>query len=148
MEIRKRKSVFQVGGCDGDFGWMIEQPEFARSLFIFNDNETQFKDFHHGRPSGLSEGGGNAIIRPFQGTKPQRAAGIPTGVCRGYSELSPQVCQTIDRAIQYIRELLQSGDYEEVVFSYDSKDDTLGTGTFKPHASVKKYIYDCLMNLP
>ena len=148
MEIRKRKSVFQVGGCDGDFGWMIEKPEFARSLFIFNDNETQFEDFHHGRPSGLSEGGGNAIIRPFQGTKPQRAAGIPTGVCRGYSELSPQVCQTIDRAIQYIRELLQSGDYEEVVFSYDSEDDTLGTGMFKPHESVKKYIYDCLMALP
>ena len=148
MEIRIRKSVFQGGGCDGDFGWMIKQPEFARSLFIFNDNETQFEDFHQGRPSGLSAGGGNAIIRPFQGTKPQRAAGIPTGVCRGYSELSPQVCQTIDRAIQYIRELLQSGDYEEVVFSYDSEDDTLGTGMFKPHESVKKYIYNCLMNLP
>ena len=127
---------------------MIKQPEFARSLFIFNDNETQFEDFHQGRPSGFSEGGGNAIIRPYQGAKPQRAAGIPTGVHCGYLELSPHVCQTIDRAIQYIRELLQSGDYEEVVFSYDSKDDTLGTGTFKPHASVKKYIYNCLMALP
>ena len=126
---------------------MIKQPEFARSLFIFNDNETQFEDFHHGRLGGLSAGGGNAIIRSYQGTKPQRAAGIPTGVCRGYSELSPQVCQTIDRAIQYIRELLQSGDYDEVVFSYDSKNDTLGAGIFRPHALVKKYIYDCLMDL-
>ena len=148
MEIRIRKSVFQGGGCDGDFEWMIKQTEFARSLFIFNDNETQFEDFHQGRQSGLSAGGGNAIIRSYQGTKPQRAAGIPTGDHGGYSELSPHVCQTIDRAIQYIRELLQSGDYDEVVFSYDSKNDTLGTGIFKPHASVKKYIYDCLMALP
>ena len=147
MEIRIRKSVFQGGGCDGDFGWMIKQPEFARSLFIFNDNETQFEDFHQGRPSGLSAGGGNAIIRPYQGTKPQRAAGIPTGDHGGYSELSPPVCQTIDRAIQYIRALLQSGDYDEVVISYDSKNDTVGTGIFKPHASVKKYIYDGLMKL-
>ncbi len=148
MEIRIRKSVFQGGGCDGDFGWMIKQPEFARSLFIFNDNETQFEDFHQGRPSGLSAGGGNAIIRPYQGIKPQRAAGIPTGDHGGYSELSPQVCLTIDRAIQYIRALLQSGDYDEVVFSYDSKNDTLGTGIFKPHVLVKKYIYDGLMKLP
>ena len=51
MEIRIRKSVFQGGGCDGDFGWMIKQPEFARSLFIFNDNETQYEDLHQGRPS-------------------------------------------------------------------------------------------------
>ena len=148
MVILKRKSVYKSAGIDGDFGWMIEQPEFARSLFIFNDNEIQFEDFHQGRPSGLFTGGGNAIIRPYQGTKPQRAAGIPTGDHGGYSELSPHVCQTIDRAIQYIRELLQSGDYDEVVFSYDSENDTLGTGIFKPHASVKKYIYDCLMNLP
>ncbi len=147
MEIRIRKSVFQSDGCDGDFGWMIKQPEFARSLFIFNDNETQFEDFHQGRPSGLSAGGGNAIIRPYQDSKPQRAAGVPTGDHGGYSELSPQVMQTIDRAIQYIRVLLQSGDYDEVVFSYDSKNDTLGTGIFKPHASVKKYIYDGLMKL-
>ena len=126
---------------------MIKQPEFARSLFIFNDNETQFEDFHHGRLGGLSAGGGNAIIRSYQGTKPQRAAGIPTGDHGGYSELSPQVIQTIDRAIQYIRVLLQSGDYNEVVFSYDSKNDTLGTGIFKPQASVKKYIYDGLMKL-
>ena len=147
MEIRIRKSVFQGGGCDGDFGWMIKQPEFARSLFIFNDNETQFEDFHQGRPSGLSAGGGNAIIRPYQGTKPQRAAGIPTGDHGGYSELSPHVCQTIDRAIQYIRGLLQSGDYDEVVFSYDSKNDTLGAGIFKPQTLVKKYIYNCLVNL-
>jgi hypothetical protein len=148
MVILKRKSVYKSAGIDGDFGWMIERPEFARSLFIFNDNETQFEAFHQGRPSGLFAGGGNAIIRPLQDTKPQRAAGIPTGDHGGYSELSPQVCQTIDRAIQYIRELLQTGDYDEVVFSYDSKNDTLGAGIFKPHESVKKYIYNCLMNLP
>ena len=101
--VKIRKSVFLESGVDGDFGWMIQQPEFARSLFVFNDNESQFNAFHEGKPSGLSAGGGNAIIRPYQGTKPQRAAGIPTGDLGGYSELSPQIKQTIDRAIDYIK---------------------------------------------
>ena len=143
--MRIRKSVFKGSGCHGDFGWMIQQPEFARSLFVFNDNESQFNAFHEGKPSGLSAGGGNAIIRPYQGSKPQRAAGVPTGDSRGYQELSPQIKQTIDRAIEYIKELLNSGDYDELVFSYDNKKDTLGTGIFKPHPSVKKYIYDSLI---
>jgi len=145
MEIRMRKSVFQGSGTEGDFGWMIKQPEFARSLFIFNDNESQFNAFHEGKPSGLSTGGGNAVIRPYQGTKPQRAAGIPTGEHGGYKELSPHVKQTIDRAIQYIHDLLKSGEYDEVIFSYDSKHETIGTGIFNPDPSVKKYIYDALM---
>ena len=143
--VRIRKSVFQGSGVDGDFGWMIQQPEFARSLFVFNDNESQFNAFHEGKPSGLSAGGGNAIIRPYQGAKPQRAAGVPTGDHGGYSELSPQIKQIIDRAIEYIKELLKSGDYDEVVISYDRIFDTIGTGIFKPHPSVKKYIYDSLM---
>ena len=134
--MRIRKSVFQGSGVDGDFGWMIQQPEFARSLFVFNDNESQFNAFHEGKPSGLSAGGGNAIIRPYQGTKPQRAAGVPTGDHGGYSELSPQIKQIIDRAIEYIKELLKSGDYDEVVISYDRIFDTIGTGIFKPHPSV------------
>lgn len=143
--VRIRKSVFQGSGCDGDFGWMIQQPEFASSLFVFNDNESQFNAFHEGEPSGLSAGGGNAIIRPYQGFKPQRAAGVPTGDRAGYSELSPQINQTIDRAIEYIKELLKSGDYDEVVISYDPIFDTIGAGIFNPHPSVKKYIYESLM---
>lgn len=148
MNIRKLKSVFEEVGEDGDFGWMIEQPRYARSLFIFNDNESQFNAFHKGSPSGVSPGAGNAIIRPFQGAKPQRAAGIPTGDSgEGYSQLSPQVTQVIEQAIMYIKQLLASGDYDEVVFSYDSKNDTLGCGIFEAHPTVRKYIFDAIMAL-
>ena len=143
--MKIRKSVFQRSGVDGDFRWMIQQPEFARSLFVFNDNASQFNAFHEGKPSGLSAGGGNAIIRPYQGSKPQRAAGVPTGDHGGYSELSPEIKQTIDRAIKYIKELLNSGDYDEVVISYDPMFDTIGAGIFNPHPSVKKYIYEVLL---
>ena len=147
MEVRKRKSIFTRPGCDGDFGWMISRQEFERSLFVFNDNERQFNAFHEGHPSGLAAGGGNAIIRPFQGGKPQRAAGIPTGEHGGYEELTTEVMKTIDRAVQYIEVLLRSGHYDEIVFSYDSEQDTLGTGLFNPHPSVKRYIYESLMRL-
>jgi hypothetical protein len=52
---------------------------------------------------------------------------------------------TIDRAIEYIKGLLKSGDYDEVVISYDPIFDTIGAGIFNPHPSVKKYIYESLM---
>ena len=145
--MKIRKSVYKSAGVDGDFGWMIKQPEFARALFVFNDNESQFNAFHEGKPSGLSAGGGNAVIRPYQETKPQRAAGVPTGDDGGYSELSTEIKQTVDRAIHYIKDLLQSGDYDEFIFSYDEENDTLGVGIFDPHPSVKKYVYESLMEI-
>ena len=33
------RSQFVARGADGDFAWMIEQPEYADALFLFNDNE-------------------------------------------------------------------------------------------------------------
>ena len=36
------KSTFTGPGRDGDFAWMVLQPQFARTLFIFNDNEEEF----------------------------------------------------------------------------------------------------------
>ncbi|MBQ0721746.1 MAG: hypothetical protein KBT89_16275 [Gammaproteobacteria bacterium] len=57
-------SVFSGDGKVGDFGWMITQPEYAKTFFIFNDNVSQFKihQDHPNDPSGCSIGGGNAII--------------------------------------------------------------------------------------
>ena len=71
------KSQFVGPRQDGDFSWMIERPEYARSLFIFNDNEMQFIAFHTGHEAGFTAGGGNAAIRPYQGHSPIRAAGFP-----------------------------------------------------------------------
>ena len=128
MGIQKVKSVFTSSETEGDFAWMIEQPKYAQALFIFNDNETQFKAFHANEPNGLYAGGGNAIIRPFQAGAHPRAAGIPTGDGGGYQHLNAHVKGIIDEAIAYIKKLLESGRYDEIVFCTDSTGQTIGTG--------------------
>lgn len=68
-------SVFAGAGKIGDFAWMIRQPEYADVLFVFNDNEEQFRAYRKDPQGsyGCSPGGGNAIIRPYQCQSPPRA---------------------------------------------------------------------------
>jgi hypothetical protein len=141
------KSRFLGPGQDGDFSWMIDRPEYARSLFIFNDNEMQFIAFHTGHAAGFTAGGGNAAIRPYQGDSPIRAAGIPTGEKSGYQHLDLNVRALVDDAMAHIQRLLTSGNYDEVIFSYDAKSDSLGTGIFHVADEVKSYIYQGIMAL-
>ena len=147
MKIRKVKSVFTRPETEGDFAWMIDQPKYARSLFIFNDNETQFKAFHAKEPKGLSAGGGNAIIRPYQAGAHPRAAGIPTGDGTGYLVLDNHVKGVIDQAINYIKKLLASGNYNEIVFCTDQAGGTLGAGIYSIACEVKDYIFRELMEI-
>ena len=144
MQIKKVQSTFTRLGMEGDFGWMIEQPQYARSLFVFNDNEAQFKDFHANEPNGLRAGGGNAIIRPYQAGVQPRAAGIPTGNGSGYKQLNAHVLNVIDMAIDHIKNLLASGDYDELIYSYDPKENTLGSGIYDIDISVRDYIFNAL----
>lgn len=133
----------------GDFAWMIEQDEYRDSLFVFNDNEEQFLAFRTDpRPSwACTEGGGNAVIRPYQCQDPPRAAGIPTGSSgRGYGHLDDHVRSMIDRAISEIGELVEAGRYERVFFSSDGAGG-LGTGIFEVAEDVKRYIVDSLKNV-
>ena len=142
------KSQFSGLQRDGDFSWMINRPEYARSLFVFNDNEAQFIAFHKGGADGLLAGGGNATIRPYQGHSPIRAAGTPTGTAGcGYTELNHNVRALIDDAIAHIRRLLATGNYDQVIFSYDSKKKTLGTKIYSPADEVKNYIYQAIVSL-
>ena len=141
------KSQFVGPRQDGDFSWMIELPEDARSLFIFNDNEMQFIAFHTGHEAGFTAGGGNAAIRPYQGHSPIRAAGIPTGEKGGYQHLDLNVCALVDDAMAHIQRLLATGNYDQVIFSYDAANDTLGTGIFDVADEVKSYIYQALCSL-
>ena len=141
------KSQFLGPGQDGDFSWMIDRPEYARSLFIFNDNEMQFIAFHTGHAAGFTAGGGNAAIRPYQGHSPVRAAGIPTGEKSGYQHLDLNVRALVDDAMAHIQRLLKSGNYDEVIFSYDAANDSLGTGIFVVGDEVKSYIYQSLCSL-
>jgi hypothetical protein len=141
------KSRFLGPGQDGDFSWMIDRPEYARSLFIFNDNEMQFIAFHTGHAAGFTAGGGNAAIRPYQGHSPIRAAGIPTGEKSGYQHLDLNVRALVDDAMAHIQRLLTSGNYDEVIFSYDAKNDSLGTGIFHVADEVKSYIFQNIIAL-
>ena len=147
MQINIVRSTFRGSGMQGDFGWMIDQPQYARSLFIFNDNEAQFKDFHSKKPNGLRAGGGNAIIRPYQEGVQPRAAGIPTGNGSGYKQLDAHVLNVIDKAIEHIENLLASGDYDELIYSYDPDENTLGSGIYDIDNSVRDYIFDALENM-
>src|SRR5829696_7584155 len=102
----------------GDFGWMIERPEDADALFIFNDNDEQFRAFvNDSTPAtdGCQDGGGNAAIRHYRCVDPPRAAGIPTGP--DYLELTDAVRRVIDEALGVVKELLASGRYRRVFSS-------------------------------
>lgn len=132
-------SVYSGDGKVGDFGWMITQPEYAKTFFIFNDNVSQFQ-MHQDHPnnlSGCSIGGGNAIIRPYQCKTPPQAGGIPTGP--SFSGLTPDVKQMIDVAIQAIKNGIQAGDYNSVAYSSNGHGG-LGTSIFKVPEAVKTYI--------
>jgi hypothetical protein len=47
----------------------------------------------------------------------------------------------------HIQRLLTSGNYDEVIFSYDAENDSLGTGIFDVADEVKSYIYRSIMAL-
>jgi hypothetical protein len=141
------KSQYSGPRQNGDFSWMIGRPEFARALFIFNDNEAQFIAFQTGHASGLTAGGGNAAIRPYQGHSPIRAAGIPTGNHGGYQKLDKNVRALVDDAIAHIARLLATDNYDQVIFSYDAQNETIGTGIFQVADEVKDYIYESICSL-
>jgi hypothetical protein len=147
-----RGSLFKGGKKPGDFGWMIEQCQYAKTLFVFNDNEQQFSAFINGDrgPMGCSVGGNNGVIRPFQCLDPPRAAGVPTGSNgAGYATLTPQVKALIDRAIQNIRKLATEGDFDTVVFNQSNQDGhpTLAANIFAPVMDVRDHIFDSLLRL-
>jgi hypothetical protein len=137
-------SVFLGPGRSGDFAWMVEQPEYGDVLFVFNDNEEQFRAFLSDPTSrsGCAPGGGNAVIRPWRCTDPPRAAGIPTGMLAsgGYRALTPEAKRAIDDALALIDELLATGRYRRLAYSAADASGTLGTGIFAVARDVAEYI--------
>lgn len=98
------RSEFTGPGVAGDFLWMIEQVEYDDCLFVFNDNERQFRA-HRARVGSehrCSAGGGNAAIRSHQCQQPPRACGIPTGDDAGYDRLDEPTRAVIDEAITHL----------------------------------------------
>jgi hypothetical protein len=128
---------------------MIAQPHYARTLFVFNDNEAQFDALQRGEPEGCLAGAGNAAIRPHQCGAPRRAAGIPTGTggerpTPGYKDL--QTCRPkLDEALAVIERLLATGDYDRLVFSRSKDGPWLGSRIFEPAHEVLVYVHDQLI---
>jgi hypothetical protein len=143
-------SRFEGRDRPGDFAWMITRPEYADALFVFNDNEEQFRAFRLDptSPAGLSPGGGNATVRPYRGAEPPRAAGVPTGRAgQGYPALTPDAREAIDDALQLIADLLATRAYRRVVYSAANDDGDLGTGIFDVGDDVKRHIVNGLRKL-
>ena len=141
--VRVIGSVFQGAGMEGDFGWMIEQPEYADALFVFNDNEEQFLEHQRDPASslGCAAGGGNAIIRPYQCKEPARSTGIPTGSNgKGYDRMTADVRGTIELAFYVIEALIATGQYRRIIYSAANDAGELGTGIFQVGNDVKAYI--------
>jgi hypothetical protein len=121
----------------GDFNWMITEPEYANSLFIFNDNE----EYHNKCISGS----GNAIIRKYNKYNKNlnfpQSAGIPTGTFKngGYIKLNKHVKKVIDDSIDEIIELINIYKYDKIYFSSDSEG-KLGTSIFSVGDDVIEYI--------
>ena len=142
VTIQLIKTSFNGSNRHGDFAWMIDQPEFARTLFVFNDNETQFYEHQSkiGNVHRCEAGGGNAVIRPYQCLQTPRATGIPTGRNGGYQSLSAESKQAIDAAVQHVDSLLGTGRYDSLAISWNERTHTLGTGIFDVDQSVLDYI--------
>jgi hypothetical protein len=142
-------SIFSGGGKDGDFAWMITQDHYQDALFVFNDNEAQYKA-HREQPakpagSGCIPGGGNAVIRPYQYQTPPRAAGIPTGP--NYDSLMPHVKEIIDEAIATIKSIALKEHYNRIIYSAANANGDLGTSIFHVGDDVKQYIVNRLKSL-
>ena len=156
-----------------DFTRMIKQPQYANTLFIFNDNVND-------HDTNIS-GGGNAAIRSYNryrkdGGKPL-SAGISTGTSvpyKGFASLDEKITavgsreqmmraqyaksltsQTpsftardiIDRDIQEIKDLISKYKYNRVIWSQDKTTGKLGVQLFNPSGDVIDYITDKIKNL-
>lgn len=151
MGVQVTGLVFRGAGRYGDFSWMIEQPDYADALFVFNDNEEQFSAYMKDPDgaAGCSAGGGNAVIRPYRCASPPRAAGIPTGTlgAGGYPALTDGVRRVIDEAIAHIRSLVARHRYRRVFYSAADARGALGTGIFAVGEDVKEYVVTRLRGL-
>lgn len=134
---------FSARGMYGDFDWMIRQPAYQDTLFIYNDNEETFYS------KSSQSGAGNAIIRPFRFTTPPRALPIPTGLRwggGGYPSLNSHNKIVIDTAINDIKYILIKYGYDKIMYSADEHG-KLGTSIFVVGEDVKTYIVSQLLAL-
>ncbi len=131
-------TIFTKPNQFGDFNWMILNPEYDNSLFIFNDNEE-----HH---NSCRQGGGNAIIRKYNkysSLDTPRSVGIPTGTMAlgGYRTFNQEIKNKIDNYFEEIIELVNKYKYTTIYYSSElSNNGLIGTSIFKVNHKVLEYI--------
>ena len=65
MSITVQGSIFRSAGEVGDFAWMIGQAEYDDALFVFNDNEEQFRAFQSDPTGTFNAAGSNDWMSTF-----------------------------------------------------------------------------------
>jgi len=142
--VRVISSVFKKKNTFGDFSWMITQPQYNKTLFLYNDDIESRNRFNIG--------GGNAIIRPYNKYNPKikvpRSAGIPTGSLKtgGFVKLDNVTKKYIDDSIENIQKIIKIYKYETIIYSAELSG-LLGTGIFKVNTDVILYITEKIKNL-
>ena len=141
--------VFRGPNRLGDYNYMIKQPEYKNTLFIFNDNE---KDHYT-----WDKGSGNAEIRPYNyygwkklGLTKPLSAGIPTGDDKGYTQLDKDTLFQINKAINDIGTIVETfKSYDQIIYSGTNNqipqfksdpEDLIGIGKYEVSKKVREYI--------
>lgn len=150
--ITVHKVWFHGTGKHGDYAWMLRQPQYARTLMIYNENLS-----HHRDKTNNVAGSGNACARPFRASG--HAIGIPTGHRHGGFQSLHQIVdggqhnvkEVIDQAIaEIVRHVAsQSGRFDSIFYCVNNASENLiGNGIFQTSIDVRRYITAGIHSLP
>lgn len=147
---------FEGKNIEGDFAWMIKDPTYSSTIFIFNDNVVD------GANSKPHDGAGSAAIRMWSWkyaleSEAPRALGVPTGwsVSSGGFRveggvLEPFAARAITLAFERLVLACVQHRVEQVIFSCDKSDPSrqrLGCGIFALDPPLLRFIEDKLHGL-
>ncbi len=147
---------FEGKGREGDFAWMIKDPKYSSTIFVFNDNVVD------GANSKPHDGAGSAAIRTWSWkyapeSEAPRALGVPTGwsVSSGGFRvedgvLEPFAARAITLAFERLVLACVRHPVDQVIFSCDKSDPScnrLGCGIFELQPPLLRFIEDKLHGL-
>jgi len=146
--------VFKGKNKDGDFKWMVKQPEYQDALFVIAEN------FLDSIRDDYDEGAGTAVLRPMcpqrvaLGETP-RAVGVPTGwsvPAMGFPFMDTVFTKTaIDLSLDRIALVLgQHPQYKRLIYSCDAAAPQLiGVKIFEStlNDAVREYISEGIHNM-
>ena len=145
MTIKIIPTQFTKRNQYGDFKWMIQQEEYKKALFIYNDDIESVMSYKNSK--------GNACIREYNSNNPNielpKSAGIPTGSRKkqeGFQVLDTKTKEYIDMALEKIKELIQKYTYDTLYYSANSEG-LIGSKIFKPCDEVIVYITNKIREL-